>query len=213
MNSTHTTASPATKPFTPEDQFVIFSLDGNDFALPAGIIERIVRSVNITGVPGSQANVLGVINLHGRAIPVFNIRTIFNLPFRETKLSDLYILMRISGRTISIIVDSVKGITGRKDQKIISAGKIFPGMEKILEGLIFFEDGMILIYDPEKLFTLQDLSMIDMEALGQKIKKIHDTVDKAPLENSKKEKTLTKKAKKMKKSGIIVKGNKNATKN
>ncbi len=212
VNSNHTAASPVTEPFTPEDQFVIFSLDRNDFALPAGIVERIIRSINITGVPGMQENVLGVINLHGQAIPVFDIRKIFNLPSGEIKLSDLFILVCISGRTISIVADSVKGITSRKDQKIIPAGEIFPGMEKILEGLIFFEDGMILIYEPEKLFTLQNLGKIDMKVLGKKIKHHHDTVGKVPPENSKKEKTLTKKAKNVKKSGIAGKGNKKTTK-
>jgi purine-binding chemotaxis protein CheW len=174
MNSTATTALQESEPFTPEDQFVIFSLDGNDFALPVGTVDRIVRAVNITGVPGAKENLLGVINLHGQAIPVFNIRKIFNLPLRGVKLSDLFLLVRISGRSVSIIADSVKGITKRKDQKIIPAGKIFPGMEKILEGLVFFEDGTVLIYDPEKLFSVQDLSKIDMNMVGQKITEIHD---------------------------------------
>jgi len=44
-----------------EDQFVVFILDRNDFTLPAGIVERIVRSIYITGVPGTQENILSVI--------------------------------------------------------------------------------------------------------------------------------------------------------
>ena len=175
---TQITEMPEINPFTLKDQFVVFTLDRNDFALPAGIVDRIIRSVNITSVPGTQENVLGVINVHKQAIPVFNIRKIFNLPSREIQLSDLYILARISGQKISIVVDSVKGMTNRKDQKIIPAGKIFPGMEKILEGLVFFEDGMILIYDPERLFTLENMGKIDMEALEQKIKEIQDTGEK-----------------------------------
>lgn len=157
-----------------KDQFMVFTLDRNDFALPAGIIERIIRSVYITGVPGTKQNILGVINIHGQAIPVFNIRKIFNLPGREIQLSDLFILAHVSGMTISIMVDSIKGMTGRKDQKIIPAGKIFPGMEKILDGLLFFEDGLILIYDPERLFTLENVGETDMEMLKQKMKDIQN---------------------------------------
>jgi len=162
-----------------EDQLVVFTLDRNDFALPVGIIDRIIRSVSITSVPGTQENVLGVINVHGQAIPVFNIRKIFNLPSREIHLNDQFILARISGQTISIVVDSIKGITNRKDQKIIPADKIFPGMNKILEGFIFFEDGLILIYDPAELFTLENMRKIDIELIEQKMKEIHSKGEKA----------------------------------
>jgi chemotaxis signal transduction protein len=173
------TEMPVTNSFTAEDRFVVFTLDRNDFAIPAGIIDRIIRSIYITGVPGMHENILGMINVHGQAIPVFNIRKIFNLPGREIQLNDLYIIIRISGQIISIVVDSVKGMTNRKDQKMFPAGKIFEGMEKIFEGLIFFEDGMILIYDPEKIFKLEKISGINMEALGQKMKEIQDTGEKA----------------------------------
>ena len=212
MNSTATTALQESEPFTPEDQFVIFSLDGNDFALPVGTVDRIVRAVNITGVPGAKENLLGVINLHGQAIPVFNIRKIFNLPLRGVKLSDLFLLVRISGRSVSIVADSVKGITKRKDQKIIPAGKIFPGMEKILEGLLFFEDGTVLIYVPEKLFSLQNLSKIDMKRLGQEIKKIHSAEVKIPSEKRKKENTSAGEVKNLRKTGTRGKGNKKVSK-
>jgi purine-binding chemotaxis protein CheW len=203
MNLTQTAEFPETKPFTPEDQFVIFSLDRNDFALPVGIIDRIICSVNVTGVPGTKETFLGMINLHGQAIPVFNIRKIFNLPTKDIQLSDLYILICISRQIISIVVDSVRGITNRKDKEIISAGKIFPGMEKILEGLIFFEDGMILIYNPEKLFTLEGAVKIDIEVLEQKIKEVHDTGSKALQERQEKEKVIVKKAKIEKKNRKI----------
>jgi purine-binding chemotaxis protein CheW len=200
MDLTQTADLAETKPFTPEDQFVIFSLDRNDFALPVGIIDRIIRSVNITVVPGAKEIILGMINIHGQVIPVFNIRKIFNLSSRDIKLGDLYILIRMSGQTISIVVDSVKGITNRKNQKIIPAGKIFPGMEKILEGLIFFEDGMILIYNPEKLFTLEGAGKIDIEVLEQKIKEVHDTGSKASRERQKQEKAEVKRGKVEKKN-------------
>jgi purine-binding chemotaxis protein CheW len=175
---TQITEMPEINKSTLGDQFVAFTLDRNDFALPAGIVDRIIRSVNITSVPGTLKNVLGVINVHGQALPVFDIRKIFNLPSRKILLSDLYILVRISGQTISIVVDSIKGITNRKDQKIIPANKIFPGLEKILEGLIFFEEGMILIYDPERLFTLENMGKIDIKVLEQKMKVIHETSEK-----------------------------------
>lgn len=179
MNLTHIAKLRQPELFTTEDQFVIFSLDRQDFALPAGFVDRIIRSIFITSMPGIEENIMGVINVQGQAIPVFNIRKIFNLPLKEIRLSDMFILAHISGQIISIVVDSVKGITNRKDQKIIPAGKIFPGMEKTLEGLIFFEDGVILIYNPEKLFSIENLGKINMKVLEQKMGEINDVKNKA----------------------------------
>ena len=144
------------------DHFVVFTLDQLNFALPVSIVDRIVRTVKITPVPGTPVSILGVINVQGKIIPVFNIRRIFGLPDRELKLIDQLIIARTSEHTISFVTDMVTGITNRLEQKTIPADKIFPGLEKIIEGLVFFEDGMILIYNLEKLFTLENVGMLDL---------------------------------------------------
>ena len=155
----------------PEDQFVSFTLDEYDFAVPVGIVERIVWSVIITPIPGTPKNVLGVVNVQGQVIPVFNIRKIFGLSSGEIQLSDQLIIARTSKRTISFVADMVTGVTNRLEQKIVTADNIFPGLEKIIEGLIFFEDGMILIYDLEKLFTLESIEVINLALMEQEKRK------------------------------------------
>ncbi len=165
-------------------QFVVFTLDKNYFALPVKIVNRIVRSIMITKVPGLHENIIGVINVHGKVVPVFNIRKIFNLPPRDIQLSDLFIIVRTSRQTISFVVDAVKGITDRVDQKIVPAEKIFPGMENIFEGLIFFEDGMILIYDMNRFFTLEKAEKIDIGLIGQKMKEIKEPGKKIRKRNT-----------------------------
>ncbi len=165
-------------------QFVVFTLDKNYFALPVKSVNRIVRSIMITKVPGMHENIIGVINVHGQVVPVFNIRKIFNLPPRDIELNDLFIITRTSGQTISFVVDTAKGITGRAGQSIVAAEKIFPGMEKIFEGLLFFEDGMILIYDMNRFFTLEKAEKIDMRLIEQKMKEIKDTGKKTRKKNT-----------------------------
>lgn len=155
-----------------KNQFVIFTINEQKFALPATVVSRIVRIVEITPIPNAPANIVGVINVQGEAVPVFNMRKLFGFPDRELKLTDQLIIARISGHTISFITDMVTGITNRLDKKIITADKIFPGLEKIIEGLVFFEDGMILIYDMGKLFTMENREVLDlvMNKAEEKIK-------------------------------------------
>ena len=160
--------------FTLTDHFVVFTLDQLNFALPVNIVDTIVRAVIITPVPGTPVSVLGVINIKGKVIPVFNIRRLFSLPERELKLTDQLIIARTSEHTISFVTDMVSGVTSRLEQKTVPADKIFPGMEKIIEGLVFFEDGMILIYNLEKLFTLGNMEMLNLALMEQEKKEIHD---------------------------------------
>ena len=152
------------------DHFVEFALDQLNFELPVSIVETIVQAAKITTVPGTPESVLGVINVKGKIIPVFNIRKLFGLPDRELKLTDQLIIARTSEHTISFFTDMVTGVTNRLEQKTVPADTIFPGMEKIIEGLVFFEDGMILIYNLEKLLTLENGEVLDLVMKKAKVK-------------------------------------------
>jgi len=161
------------------DHFVVFTLDQLNFALPVSIVDTIVRVVKITPVPKTPVSVLGVINVKGKIVPVFNIRGLFGLPDRELKLTDQLIIARTSEHTIAFASDMVTGVTNRLDRKIVTADKVFPGLEKIIEGLVFFEDGMILIYNLEKLFTLENMEMLNLALMEQEKKEVHDVKEPA----------------------------------
>lgn len=163
---------------TSEDRIVVFKLDEHFFALPVRIVDRIVRTVYITPVPGSPDHILGVINVQGQPVPVFSMRKIFGLPAREMRLSDQLIFVRTLKHTVSFVADMVTGVVSRNGRNKVSSGQIFTGLEKIVEGLVFCDDGIILIYDPEKLFTLENMEKLELSVLGQKMKKIQDTGEK-----------------------------------
>ena len=170
------------------DQFVIFTIEKQKFALPVTAVSRIVHAVEITPIPNAPVNIIGVINVQGEPVPVFNMRKLFGLPAKELKLSDRIIFVRISNRVISFIADQVLDVTTKTKQKVITADNIFPGLEKTVEGLLFLEDGMILLYDPGKIFSLENGKKLDnvvkkARELGKKAK--------AKAEAKAKEKTTT----------------------
>ena len=51
-------------------QLVIFNLDDQKFALFLSAVMRIIQVVEITSLPKAPDIVLGVVNMHGRIIPV-----------------------------------------------------------------------------------------------------------------------------------------------
>jgi purine-binding chemotaxis protein CheW len=84
----------------------IFALDDVRFALGAELIECVVRAVEVSPLADAPPGVLGVINLHGRIIPVLDIRPRFGLKSREISLSDHFVIARAGEREVAVLVDS-----------------------------------------------------------------------------------------------------------
>ena len=136
-------------------RLVHFNLDDQKYALFLSAIIRIIRVVEITGLPKAPEIVLGVINMHGLIIPVFDIRKRFRLPQREMQLDDQLIIASTSKRTVALLVDSVNDVIEIPEEKNIAGEKILPGLEYV-EGVVKTEDGMILIHDLEQFLSLQE---------------------------------------------------------
>lgn len=141
-------------------KLVPFTLDNQRFALPLSAVERVVRAVEITPLPKAPEIVMGVVNIQGRIIPVFNIRKRFRLPEREINLSDQLILSNTSKRPVVIVVDEVRGVAECPEDKITMADNILPGIEHV-EGVAKLEDGMFLIHDIEKFLSIEEEDALD----------------------------------------------------
>jgi purine-binding chemotaxis protein CheW len=137
------------------DKLVVFNLDDRRFVVPLSTVVRVERIVAITPLPKAPEIVLGVVNMHGQVIPVFNIRERFRLPQRDIQLADQMIVASTSKRTVALLVDSVNGVIEISEEKIIASESILPGLEYI-EGVVKTEDGMVLIHDLEQFLSLQE---------------------------------------------------------
>jgi purine-binding chemotaxis protein CheW len=141
-------------------QLVVFTLDEQRYALRLHSVERIVRVVEITPLPKAPDIVLGVINVQGRVIPVVNIRKRFLLPERETNLSDQLIIAKTSKRPVAILTDGVSRVIEESAERVVTSEEILSGM-KYVEGVVKFEDGMILIHDLDKFLSIEEEKILD----------------------------------------------------
>jgi purine-binding chemotaxis protein CheW len=146
-------------------QLVVFLIQDQRYGLHLSSVDRIVRSVEITPLPEAPSIVLGVINHHGRIVPVINIRKRFNLPKREVGLNDQLIIAHTSKRCIALVVDSATEVVSYLPDSIVAAEQILPGMEYI-QGVAKFPDGLILIHDLEKFLSLDEEQSLEV-ALSQ----------------------------------------------
>ncbi len=103
------------------NQFVVFTLDGQAYALHLSVVERIVRVVEVTPLPKAPEIVLGVVNVGGKIIPVIDIRKRFRLHGREIDLSDQLVIANTLHRRVALVVDSVIGVIERSVPEVTAA--------------------------------------------------------------------------------------------
>jgi purine-binding chemotaxis protein CheW len=149
-------------------KLVTFSLDNRKFALYVSAVQRIIRVVEVTALPKAPEIIVGIINLQGTVIPVFDIRMRFHLPVREVQLNDQMIIATTTKRIVALLVGSVDDVIEIPEEKIIAAEQILPELEYV-EGVVKTEDGMILIHDLEKFLSRHEKKALDeaLEALNR----------------------------------------------
>ena len=134
---------------------LVFRLEDQDYALSLAAVVRVVRAVEITELPKAPEIVLGVMNVGGTVVPVFDIRRRFRLPCREVQLSDQLIVAQASRRTVALVADCVMGLIEVPTEDIAMAPAIVPGIEHV-QGIVKLPDGLVLIHDLESFLSLEE---------------------------------------------------------
>ena len=143
------------------NQYLVFILDGQRYALHLAAVDRVVRMVRITPISTAPEILLGVVNRGGVVIPVMDVRRRFNLPEREISLSDRLIFARTKRRLVALVADTVTGVIECLEHSLISAERILPELAHI-EGVIKLADGLILIHNLDKFLSIEEEAAVDM---------------------------------------------------
>ncbi|MFH1344247.1 MAG: chemotaxis protein CheW [Pseudomonadota bacterium] len=141
-------------------EYAILYFDELRVALPLSFVERVVRAVYLTPLPGAPEIVLGVVNLAGRIIPAINMRRRFRLPEREIALTDQLVIAHTARRSVALVTDTVDGISEYAEPDIVDAETILPGLEYI-EGVVKLGDGLVLIHNLDRFLSLEEAVSLD----------------------------------------------------
>ena len=146
-------------------QLVVFRLDERRYALPLAVVERVVRAVDVTPLPKASPIVLGAINVHGRVLPVLNVRKRFLMPEREIGPADWFLLAHTARHTVVLVVDESEGVVERTQAEVVLSTQIVPGLDHF-PGVLRLDDGLVLIHDLERFLSLDEARALD-EAMDE----------------------------------------------
>ena len=114
-------------------------------------------------MPKAPIIVLGVINVQGQIIPVFNLRERFSLKQQEIEPSNQFIIATTRTRVVALVVDTVVGVIERPEKEILAPASILSDMEYV-EGVTKFADGIVFIHDLGGFLSVDEAKQLD-EAL------------------------------------------------
>lgn len=105
-------------------------------------VERMVR---ITPQSENRSRIAGEINLHGRTVPVYQIRTLLGFPERKPRLSDVLIVTKTGTDCVALWVDETSGIS--TDTTLpLKDGSARP-VEPVLQSVTITAEGLVIIRD------------------------------------------------------------------
>ena len=142
-------------------QFVVFQLQGQDFAARIEAVREILRlPEDLTGVPASDAEVEGVINLRGRVLPVVNLRRRLGMEQVDRDEFHRVLVLEIQGEKTGFVVDSVSEVLKVPADRIESGASLSASRADWVDSVLRRDEqddsaGMVLVVDEERLLSEQ----------------------------------------------------------
>lgn len=150
-------------PTAPSIQVLLASLSGTQIGFPADSVHEIVRAVAIAPLPGAPAIIEGAINLHGRIVPVVDVRRRLELPPEPLAPDQFLIALEARDRIIAVRVDDVEDVIEIASSSLVSQASVSPLLDR-LEGIASVSGGALVVYDVNAFLTQAEGEALDQAA-------------------------------------------------
>jgi len=143
---------------------LIFDVERHRYAVRADDVHAVLRATAIVSLPDAPPVVQGVIDYHGRILPVFDLRTRFGAARRPLQADEQFIVVLAAERMVALRTDRAVGLVRLDDASIHSLNAVSAAGQYV-EGLATLPDGLVLIADVHAFLSASETMMLD-DALG-----------------------------------------------
>lgn len=142
-------------------KITIISIAGKEYGIDISQIREVIRMRNIMPVPDSAQFVEGVISMHGRVVPIVNLRKKMKFETAENAVvTGRIIIARINSHMVGLIVDDVLDVIDIDEGSIAPPDEVLKDAE-YLTGVVQIKKRLVLIADIEKLLSADTKSSIE----------------------------------------------------
>ena len=129
-------------------EFVTFHAGGQSFSLDITHVREIRRWTAVTPLPHAPKEVLGVMNLRGSVIPIYDLSARFGLGPTAESPRNVVVVAMIENQTVGLLVEAVSEILSVSRERIQDTPDIrSESTKQSITGVIPIEEGMTRVID------------------------------------------------------------------
>ncbi|WP_040672323.1 chemotaxis protein CheW [Rhodobacter ferrooxidans] len=131
-----------------EVEFVTFFTGGQSFSIDITQVREIRRWSAVTPLPHAPAEVLGVMNLRGSVIPIFDLAVRFGLNRTPDNARNVVVIAAHDNQTVGLLVESVSEILSVSRDRIQETPDLrSDNSRQSIIGVITVDEGMTRVID------------------------------------------------------------------
>jgi purine-binding chemotaxis protein CheW len=135
-------------------QLVVFTLGGEQYALPIQQVQEIIRYTQPRAVASSDHWVRGVLNLRGRIVPVYDLAARLGVTTEVSEESKI-VIVESASQTTGVIVDEVDEVLTVESQQFEQA----PGADPALvDSIAKIGERLVVLLAPNTIFPAVELA-------------------------------------------------------
>lgn len=152
--------------------FLSFRLGKETFAVSVKKVLEVLQKQHITEVPEVPAYIKGVINFRGDILPICDARLKFNMEINSEEDKNVVIVLDLENNEqkmrIGAIADAVKDVISIEEIDIRPVPEMgLTYNAEFLSGMIKSGDSFIMVLNVDKVFTTDDVTLINKVAATQ----------------------------------------------
>lgn len=143
-----------------QSEFVSFTVAGQAFCLKITQIREIRRWSPVTILPHAPADVLGVMNLRGAVIPIYDLSARFGLQQTEASERNVVIVVAVHGKPVGLLAESVSEIISINPEEIQETPQVDSRCTmEYIQGIISHDDTMVRIINLDAVISAPEQVM------------------------------------------------------
>ncbi|MCD6280670.1 MAG: chemotaxis protein CheW [Deltaproteobacteria bacterium] len=145
-----------------EGQYITFELGGETYGIAILKLIEIIGFRELTKIPNVPSFIKGILNLRGAAIPVIDLREHFHLQNVTYDSFTVIMILKISARTIGLIVDSVKDVVAFTQDQLRPAPRFNSQIKTdFIKAMGERDDKFVILLDIDRLLSDEELNVVD----------------------------------------------------
>ncbi|MCD9149633.1 MULTISPECIES: chemotaxis protein CheW [Pseudophaeobacter] len=138
-------------------EFVSFTVAGQAFCLKITQIREIRRWSPVTILPHAPSDVLGVMNLRGAVIPIYDLSARFGLETTEASERNVVIVVSSDGKPVGLLAESVSEIISIDPEEIQETPPVDSrNTMEYIQGIISHDETMVRIINLDAVISVPE---------------------------------------------------------